>query len=856
MSSVHKFLSYNLIDVSSKNAALAIQNTAKTVIGCEFESTDPDSDEVILSKILKVITKCVQIRAGYLLSQNLIYDMAHTCFKMSFQARSSLVLRKSAEMALIEIIQFAFSSYDLPEKIALEEDFKLKHGTLEQNEEPIHHEQNYQTIEKELHTNPRGVQFNSEDIEIDTTVSSGVSFPFGVNVLERLLQFFCSYINPRNTTSTIATRILSFNIINTIIEVRGKSLENENRLLRIIRFDLSKFLLQNLKSTDTFVLISTLKLCYNLFSILRYKLKFQLEIFMNTVFSLFGREDIQSENTANSKQRPHEQQERVLETIVQLCSDPDFIVDLYIGYDCDLGSSNLFEKLIEFLHRFSHPIHKGKNIVHSLHLIAMDGLISILRALESRLDLTKQPNVQELIQQSKISNTELNLKKKKKIKNVLLTGSELFNKNPKEGLEYLQKHGVLEVPLNPKNVAEFLKNNSFLSKTKIGEYLCNSKEFNIEVLKEYCKLFDYDESRSFIDTVRDFIESFRISGESQVIERVFDIYSEEMFKYRKKEFDTLDACYLICMSIIMLNVELHNPNVKSEKRMKLEQFIKNFKSHNGSREFPQEFLIEIYNSIKDNEIKVTEENENLTEITINSWKALIEKDNQQFLDPKDGSILEAARLGVYDELIFQVSWKQIHSGLKMIFIPSNETEVLGELISAFSIYGKLAASFESTVAFDTLIMTLCELSTILHSNNNSESFESKFSKDKKAQISARLMFTLIREYPNSLIESWKNITNCLIRLKKLELLPQINELDELLVKIESQSDMNQQSSNNIPFLSLVNNLLSWTTQSSDNDEKADEKTMKELCKNFFQECGIEEIVKQGALIKYLETLVK
>jgi len=48
---------------------------------------------------------------------------------------------------------------------------------------------------------------------------------------------------------------------------------------------------------------------------------------------------------------PYEHQEITLETIVALCQEPSFVVDVYIAYDCDVHFGNLFEKLIDFLYR-------------------------------------------------------------------------------------------------------------------------------------------------------------------------------------------------------------------------------------------------------------------------------------------------------------------------------------------------------------------------------------------------------------------------------------------------------------------------------------------------------------------------
>lgn len=50
-------------------------------------------------------------------------------------------------------------------------------------------------------------------------------------------------------------------------------------------------------------------------------------------------------------------------------------------------------------------------------------------------------------------------------------GTELFNQKPERGIEFLQEHGVLKTPLDPHEIAIFLRENPDLDKKMIGEYI-------------------------------------------------------------------------------------------------------------------------------------------------------------------------------------------------------------------------------------------------------------------------------------------------------------------------------------------------------------------------------------------------
>lgn len=57
-----------------------------------------------------------------------------------------------------------------------------------------------------------------------------------------------------------------------------------------------------------------------------------------------------------SKRITYDQQEIVLELVRDLCCDPVFPVHLYINYDCQLETPNLFENLCKFLYKVRVPL--------------------------------------------------------------------------------------------------------------------------------------------------------------------------------------------------------------------------------------------------------------------------------------------------------------------------------------------------------------------------------------------------------------------------------------------------------------------------------------------------------------------
>lgn len=62
---------------------------------------------------------------------------------------------------------------------------------------------------------------------------------------------------------------------------------------------------------------------------------------------------------------------------------------------------------------------------------------------------------------------------------ILQAGTEQFNTKPKKGMEFLQEHGLLCSPLNPEEMAKFLRENPRLDKKTIGDYIGDKKNSRI-----------------------------------------------------------------------------------------------------------------------------------------------------------------------------------------------------------------------------------------------------------------------------------------------------------------------------------------------------------------------------------------
>ena len=71
-------------------------------------------------------------------------------------------------------------------------------------------------------------------------------------------------------------------------------------------------------------------------------------------------------------------------------------------------------------------------------------------------------------------------------------------------------------------MARFLRSSSLLDKKQIGEFLGKNKEFNRAVLDEYVGSFNFY-GIDLLSSLRMCLESFRLPGESQQIDRIMEV---------------------------------------------------------------------------------------------------------------------------------------------------------------------------------------------------------------------------------------------------------------------------------------------------------------------------------------------
>ncbi|KAK4999685.1 guanine nucleotide exchange protein for ADP-robosylation factor [Elasticomyces elasticus] len=197
------------------------------------------------------------------------------------------------------------------------------------------------------------------------------------------------------------------------------------------------------------------------------------------------------------------------------------------------------------------------------------------------------------------------LERVKQGKTALNAAIRQFNFKPKHGIKALLKDGFIASD-SPQDIACFLLQNERIDKKALGEFLGEGDQENINIMHAFVDNMDFAKTR-FVDALRRFLQSFRLPGEAQKIDRLMLKFAERYTTGNPNAFANADTAYVLAYSVIMLNTDQHSSNVK--KRMTAEDFIKNNRGINDNENLPDEYLHGIFEEIAHNEIVLDTERE-------------------------------------------------------------------------------------------------------------------------------------------------------------------------------------------------------------------------------------------------------
>ncbi|GJD07126.1 Brefeldin A-inhibited guanine nucleotide-exchange protein 2 [Galdieria sulphuraria] len=432
-------------------------------------------------------------------------------------------------------------------------------------------------------------------------------------------------------------------LIKEIIETSGPAFRSSPRFVYAVR----NFLIPSLLTNCVAPTMAIMELALSIVELLLYKLRSCLKWEISAIFHTVIFRYLESATST------HAQTKRALLLVNKLVNDPQLLADLFLNYDCDINSNNVYERIVSDLSRIiqknaslsansvfeggvglSQPS-EGQHAAQEVELrqLALTGISYLLSSLKewskplissqrvqqnSNLTEGSFPNssVTEIVQgiQTGHSDNVLNetedgsreehldtsvVEKRLQIKREVDEAIRFFNFDADQGIDYLCKVGYLR--RDPKEIAKFLLKTEGLDATMVGQYLGDGNEFHMEVMHEFVDLHDFVDLK-FDEAIRLFLSNFRLPGEAQKIDRIMEKFASRYCACNPELFANADTAYVLAYAVIMLNTDAHHPQVKH--KMSKEEFIKNNRGINDGEDLPEEFLGELYDRIVNEEIRL------------------------------------------------------------------------------------------------------------------------------------------------------------------------------------------------------------------------------------------------------------
>ncbi|XP_039609053.1 Golgi-specific brefeldin A-resistance guanine nucleotide exchange factor 1 isoform X2 [Polypterus senegalus] len=436
------------------------------------------------------------------------------------------------------------------------------------------------------------------------------------------------------------------------------------------------------------------------------------------------------------------------------------------------------------------------------------------------------------------------IKNKKKL---LITGTEQFNQKPKKGIQFLQDSCLLSTPMDNKEVAQWLRENPGLDKKMIGEFVSDRK--NKELLESFVGTFSFQGLR-IDEALRLYIEAFRLSGEAPVIQRLIEAFTDHWNKANGYPFASNDAGFSLAYAVIMLNTDQHNHNVRKQNvPMTVEEFKKNLKGVNGSKDFDQDMLEDIYNAIKNDEIVMPDEHTGLVKENY-VWNVLLHRGATT-----EGIFLHVPS-GSYDLDLFAMTWGPTIAALSYVYDKSMEETIIQKAIAGFRKCAMISAHYGLSDVFDNLIISLCKFTTL--SSESVENLPNLFGSNTKAQLAAKTVFNLSHRHGDILREGWKNIMDSLLQLFRSELLPkamvEVEDFVEPSGKISLQREETPANRGESAVMSFVSWLpLLGAEQSGLRGPSTENQEAKQMALDCIKQCDPEKLITESKFLQ-LESL--
>ncbi len=557
-----------------------------------------------------------------------------------------------------------------------------------------------------------------------------------------MFKFFFQMLS--NKTSTTMQKIFALEIITNILSNYGnkyKFISHKKNFIKVVKENLSEGLFKTCLSNDPNIFIPSISLFFIVWKLFKVYLKREINFFNNNIFLKI----LSSSNSSFLQKK----------IILENFSKCDFLyfIELYANYDCELnekftvkGIVTAFSEIVKGRYsRSNHSYSEQEN--YELVNLALKTLTSMIQSLfdicEKEYPLPKNTNISNNqiktnhsmnsddvnYQKDNIHETNIiemngkidnNLKKK----NEMQTAAEKFNYKIKTGIAYLKKVGLLNcssVDTEAKGIVKFLRYTSSLKKKNIGEFLGENTELSIKTLKYFGESFDF-KNVHIIQALRIFLSTFQLPAEGQKIDRVLESFASKYYNDNNTLFANANCAFYLAYAIMILQTELHNPNVK--EKMSLEGFMKIFEEKDYES-LTKEYLEDIYKQIQEDPLSLSELEEEREKNISDKVEAKYAREKQRIvneyafnkkLNNKNSPYIRLKENDFCEYISQFISsiWEPLITMYSIVIEESDDAGLYNQAISGVSNCIKIFGLLNLNTPKQTVINFLCTMTNVLH----------------------------------------------------------------------------------------------------------------------------------------------
>ncbi|XP_023644738.1 brefeldin A-inhibited guanine nucleotide-exchange protein 3 [Capsella rubella] len=621
---------------------------------------------------------------------------------------------------------------------------------------------------------------------------------------------------PKEDPELMRGKIVALELLKILLENAGAVFRTSDRFLGAIKQYLCLSLLKNSASNLMIIFQLSCSILLSLVSRFRAGLKAEIGVFFPMIVLRV------LENVA---QPDFQQKMIVLRFLDKLCIDSQILVDIFINYDCDVNSSNIFERMVNGLLKTAQGVPPGTVTTllppqeAAMKLEAMKCLVAVLRSMgdwvnkqlrlpdpySAKLLEIDDRNLEEgshpvengkgdaghggferSESQSELSSgtsDALAIEQRRAYKLELQEGISIFNQKPKKGIEFLIKAN--KVGDSPEEIAAFLKDASGLNKTLVGDYLGEREDLSLKVMHAYVDSFEF-QGMEFDEAIRAFLRGFRLPGEAQKIDRIMEKFAERYCKCNPKAFSSADTAYVLAYSVILLNTDAHNPMVKS--KMTADGFIRNNRGIDDEKDLPEDYLRALYERISRNEIKMKDDGLGPQQKQPTNSSRLLGLDTiLNIVVPRRGDDMY---METSDDLIrhMQERFKEKARKSESVYYAASDVVILRFMVEVC--WAPMLAAFSVPLdqSDDAVVTALClegfhhaiHVTSVMSLRTHRDAFVTSLAKFtslhspadiKQKNIEAiKAIVKLAEEEGNYLQDAWEHILTCVSRFEHLHLL--------------------------------------------------------------------------------------